>query len=87
MIFLRHVKLICRTPLGASMYVVFLAVVSFAQLSFAETPLGPHGALFRTLFGDNLEKKYNIGVMGYAHISAARSNHDIEKTLLPQGRG
>ena len=54
--------------------------------SFAD-PEKRHGAAFRALFGDSLEQKFNIGVLGYAHVSAAKSNHDIEKTLLPQGRG
>ncbi|MGY8797089.1 MAG: hypothetical protein ACKVJN_18620, partial [Woeseiales bacterium] len=67
---------------------VLIAIAVFLiPLSLSADQAKPHGAAFRTLFGDTLEREFNIGIMGYAHISAAKSNHDISKTLLPQGRG
>lgn len=57
------------------------------QPCFADGSAKPHGAAWRAFFGDNLERKHNIGVFGYAHVTAAKSNRDIAKTQLPQGRG
>lgn len=66
-----------------------LLVIGAAMISpaLADEKIRPHGSAFRALFGDSLEKNHNIGLLGYAFVSAAKSNHDIEKTLLPQGRG
>ncbi len=69
------------------MLLVCIAVATTVSARPEGEPVRPHGSAFRALFGDKLEREYNIGVLGYAHVSAAKSNHDIEKTLLPQGRG
>jgi hypothetical protein len=66
---------------------LFLLSVASMPACLAEGPAKPHGAAFRAIFGDTLERDYNIGVLGFAHITAAESNHDIAKTQLPQGRG
>lgn len=76
-----------RTVLTLHGAILLLLVAAVSPASFAQDPPRPHGAAFRALFGDTLERDYNIGVLGYSHISAAVANHDIEKTQLPQGRG
>lgn len=68
-------------------FVLLLFSVVVAPACLSEGPAKPHGAAFRAIFGDTLEREHNIGVLGYAHLTAAKSNHDIEKTRLPQGRG
>lgn len=67
-----------------SMLVVLAAVTVCAG---AAENAKPHGTLFRALFGDRLERDHGIGVMGFAHVTAAESNHSITPTQLPQGRG
>ena len=65
-----------------------LAALSAAPLCVsAADETRPSGALFRALFGDNLEREHDIAVLGYAQITAAKSNHHIARTRLPQGRG
>ncbi|MFT4564245.1 MAG: hypothetical protein ACI9BW_004008 [Gammaproteobacteria bacterium] len=81
-------KLLTRQSGSTKRLTVLIAIAVFLiPLSLSADQAKPHGAAFRTLFGDTLEREFNIGIMGYAHISAAKSNHDISKTLLPQGRG
>ncbi len=87
MIFSRFPRGVRCDALSASLLVFFALIAVPIQPCFADSSPRPHGAGFRALFGDSLERKHNIGVLGYAHITAAKSNHDIEKTQLPQGRG
>ncbi|MGD9601605.1 MAG: outer membrane beta-barrel protein [Gammaproteobacteria bacterium] len=47
----------------------------------------PYGRLFRSLAGDTLEKDHGIGVVGFAHVTAAFAHNDIATTRLAQGRG
>jgi hypothetical protein len=68
-------------------FVCCLTIACATPTCFAEGSARPFGAAFRALFGDQLESEYNIAVFGYAHVTAARSNRDIAKTQLPQGRG
>ena len=76
-----------RKALSIHLLVLALFTTAFLPPCFADEPEKPHGAAFRAIFGDKLEREHNIGVLGYAHVTAAKSNHDIEKTQLPQGRG
>ncbi|MGR8920798.1 MAG: outer membrane beta-barrel protein, partial [Gammaproteobacteria bacterium] len=46
----------------------------------------PYGSLFRALAGETLETEHEIAVLGFAHVTAAVANHDISKSLMPQGR-
>lgn len=47
----------------------------------------PYGRLFRSLAGDALEREQGIGVLGFAHVTAAFAHNDIATTQLAQGRG
>jgi hypothetical protein len=67
--------------------ILFLLTAAAMPTCIAEDAVNPHGAAFRAIFGDTLEREHNIGVLGYAHVTVAKSNHDIEKTQLAQGRG
>ena len=64
-----------------------VVLITSASVTAAEQLPGPYGTLFRALGGERLEREHNIGLLGYAHVTAAKSNHDIAKTQLPQGRG
>ena len=61
--------------------------LTFVAGCIAQEQVKPHGAAFRALFGDAVERDHEIGVMGFAHLSASASNRNITKTQLPQGRG
>ena len=47
----------------------------------------PYGSLFRSVAGDTLEREHGIGVLGFAHVTAAFADNDIATTRLAQGRG
>jgi len=83
---LRAVRLVDEGHIAITLLLAALISLT-AQSVFAEPEPRPSGALFRALFGDTLERELEIAVLGYAQITAAKSNHDISKTLLPQGRG
>ena len=76
-----------RYELGMQLLVSLLLSVTSMSACLAEDLAKPHGSAFRAIFGDTLEREHNIGVLGYAHVTVAESNHDIAKTQLPQGRG
>lgn len=46
---------------------------------------GPYGSLFRATFGDKLEREHGIALLGFAHVTAIESNHDIPTSRMPQG--
>ena len=47
----------------------------------------PYGRLFRSIAGDELEREHGIGVLGFAHVTAAFADNNIATTQLAQGRG
>lgn len=80
----RHLRRVSVNVLSAALLLAspFIA----AQPTLTEGPR-PYGSLFRALFGDRLETRHGIGVLGFSHVTLAHADNDIATTLLPQGRG
>jgi hypothetical protein len=76
----------CRFYIGVAV-ALSLSLAGAAAADEGPPPPNPYGRLLRFFIGDELERRHQIALVGFAHISAVASNHDIEKTLLPQGRG
>lgn len=70
----------------------FLLAILAPHAAFAEAPMltagdRPYGALFRALGGSEIERTHGISVLGFGHLTGARSNNDIATRRLQNGRG
>lgn len=61
-------------------------ILLFAWINASADNSG-YGGLFRSLVTSALEDRHQIGVLGFAHVTASVANNDIGVTSLPQGRG
>lgn len=77
---------LCRLGLRIILASWLILDAAVAAPTLTEGPR-PYGRLFRAVAGDTLEKKHGIGVLGFAHITAAYADNDITTTRLAQGRG
>ncbi len=55
--------------------------------SISQQSANPYGRLFRSLFGDRLERDQGIAVLGWAEGSLIGTNNSPGQTLLPKGFG
>ena len=53
--------------------------------SIAQGSANPYGRLFRSLFGDGLERNHGVAVLGWAEGSLIEANNSAGETLLPKG--
>ena len=53
--------------------------------SISQQSASPYGRLFRSLFGDRLERDQGIAVLGWAEGSLIEANTSPGQTLLPKG--
>ena len=50
-------------------------------------PSSAYGSLFRSVFGDRMERDYSISVLGWAEGSLIATGNDPGETLLPKAFG
>ena len=87
---MRIIALIAGAFFAASTVVSALAdelepAATESPSSIVAEPTNPYGQLFRTLFGDRLERDQGVAVLGWAEGSLIEANTSPGQTLLPKG--